>query len=219
MERMNPDYDVIQSEYAQVAIISHALLEVKQPNFKAFLNYFTLTKKEKTHMLEYVLSEHPLFDVSLDKLNVFLEHFDLAFSEVLNTQLKSLQEWNFNLDFHAIFKNKETLNERKHLFEKKSDKLDVFLNTDFIIYAFDALDDFFNLEQGHEFFLHFLKMSTYYGQDISDKQIIKNLYDVLIECNINEDKFEVFTKSIEKTLLCYSMDDDNISKKTKKIKI
>jgi hypothetical protein len=236
VEKNGFDPQAINCHYPKVAVILHALFEIDRPDFKAFLNQFKLLKKEKESLFTHALADQCLFDIPIDKLTIFLEHFNLSLPFVLNEQFKFFDDDWDSEQLNNLLRHSSVMNQYASFFENHIDQVTFFSSPQVLISEFDSIYEFFDLENGPDELLEFLKFTSYATKGQDRKTLLSGFYQTLFQKNTLdvsdyfEEEIDAYLAILEKDiLLCDDVDNTNTSsnsnieqsvpKKGKKIKL
>jgi hypothetical protein len=242
------DNEYAKSYYPKVGVILNALAYVKHSHFQEFLNQFSLTTEEQKEM-QRILLDVSLPTFNYDNMVIFLSHYDLKLSDLINNQIqyhykKHTDYEDKTFDFEFTFSKFEDMIKFKDILKKEKKKIINFTNTEFLLDNFNAMNRFFTLYNSDETIrlkaeselIEFLKLTSLYKKDMKDIELIQNYFhkitqkpkgNLLDNYQIESLYFHTFIKRLEQDICILekkeldSCIDNNTSVQitTKKMKI
>lgn len=224
--------EYIESISSKVVVILNALDHVKQPKFKEFLSYFQLDILEKELMMNALL-QSSLLAMNQDNMDVFLKHYDLKISALLNKQIsKSYQYEDDSLPLFFILHNQKAIESYEPILRDEK-KLALFSKSEFLFHNFNDLDTLFHLGyksknegqiENYHHLVQFLKLTTLAKKDMTEVDVIKAFHRKLsgerkkdfYEYELHEESFTRYLTLLEKITMEYSLSSEQLDEQKEK---
>jgi hypothetical protein len=212
-------------------IIYHALINgVSTHQFQLVLDFFPIETDENMEKLWDWIIKDNLFFRPLETLSLFLEYYEIDFIDLINS--KSENEKGNHYSFHNVFSSLSDIYNFRELFEKSTDKISFFNDTEQLIFSLGDINSFLNLDETYEHLIYLLKFSSFYEQNMENSDLLLAFYqkltnrtneqgeDIYKKHDFNYSDFEEFFIKFEHDIMKMKLErHENIETNNKKIKL